>query len=55
MGESKRAVLIGINKYLDHPAISELQGAENDAVEVYARLVHEESGGFQIDRRGLYI
>lgn len=50
MGESKRAVVIGLNEYRDE-AIPKLQGCENDARELYARLSDPNSGGFSIDEK----
>ena len=45
--ETRRAVVIGINKYEDD-TIPELKGAENDATELHGRLVNQDSGGFDI-------
>lgn len=50
MDESKRAVIIGVNQYRDE-AIPKLQGSENDARELYARLINKESAGFEIDEK----
>jgi uncharacterized caspase-like protein len=37
--QAKRlAIVVGINKYEDYPAIDELHGAENDAREIHKRL-----------------
>jgi hypothetical protein len=51
LGTSRHAVVIGVNKYEDHPNIPELKGAENDATELHQRLVDKESGGFDIAER----
>ncbi len=47
MGTSRRAVVIGVNKYED-ASIPELKGAENDATELYNRLTDKDSGGFEV-------
>lgn len=45
----RRAVVVGINKYEDPAVRPELRGAENDAREVFARLL--KFGGFDIDKK----
>src|ERR1700674_2211187 len=47
MGTSRRAVVIGVNKYEDE-SIPELKGAENDATELHERLTDRDSGGFDV-------
>ena len=44
---TRRAVIVGINKYQD-PDIPELMGAENDAQELYERLVNPDIADFKI-------
>jgi hypothetical protein len=45
--EKRQAVIVGINKYED-PDISELEGAENDAKDIYERLKDHHIGNFEI-------
>jgi len=44
----RRAVIVGINKYKDRSNIPDLEGAENDAEEIYERLINPDIGGFEI-------
>src|SRR5687767_10120203 len=46
MAEPRRAVVVGVNKYMD-VKIPELKGAANDALEMRRTLI--DSGGFQIE------
>lgn len=47
MDGSRRAVVIGVNKYKDE-TIPALKGAINDAKAIYERLADKDSGGFEI-------
>lgn len=44
----RRAVIVGINRYKAHRKIPKLEGAENDAREIYERLKDPNRGKFEV-------
>ncbi len=51
--ETRKAIIIGINKYESDPEIPRLEGAENDAIEISDRLV--KYGNFEIPKNHFLI
>jgi uncharacterized caspase-like protein len=53
MSELRRAVVVGVNSYQQPENLPKLQGAENDAQEIWDRLTDPEIGGFDKDKSHL--